>query len=235
MSKKLLLPLLFPLLLSSLLLVGMDAQAGTISGGVPDSEIIARDLRDGASGVHFIDVDSQISGDGVITSWSIWAQSTGPASWGSPQNFDPRQVGLIIFRDNGSGYTVVGKSPLETIPSGAAAWDRKYTFSAHIPVRQGDRLGFFYPFQGSDIGGPYTNPGGVISFQGADTAHGGHNWRRHEPWGSAQATELDPGDSVAYAWFNTGYEVEGTRRIMSINVHGVANATSAPNILLLLE
>ena len=98
-----------------------------------------------------------------------------------------------------------------------------------------DHLGFFYPFQGSDISDPNpSSPGGVIAFTLAEVG-GGHNWRYHVPWGSAQATELDPGDSVAYAWFNTGYEVEGTRRIMSINVHGVTNGTNTPNTLLLLD
>ncbi len=235
MNRKLTRHLIFSLLVTSFLVVSLNAYAGTISGGVDDADIIDRHYRDGASGIHFIDVDSQISGDGIITSWSIWAQSYMP--WApDPTNTDQRQVGLLIFRNNGSGWTVVGKSPLATIPSGASAWDRKYTFSASIWVKQGDRLGFFYPFQGSDINDPNpTIPGGVIAFTLAEVG-GGHNVRYHVPWGSAQPTELNVGDSVPYDWFQGGPEGEGDRgRIYSLNVHGVTNMTIVPNALLLLE
>lgn len=215
-----------------LLLVTLNVYASTISGGVPDSGLIPRDYRDGASGIHFIDLGSPISGDGWITSWSIYAQSHGP--W--MDNTDSRKVGLIIFRDNGSGYTVVGVSPLETIPSGALAWDKKYTFTdlgPGIHVKAGDYLGWYYPFQGSDYGPGPTNPGGVIAF--AKVAGGGHNVLWHDPWGSTQNTELGVGP-VPDNFFNASEP--GIGRIYSINVSGSTNpkvAATGPYLLLLLD
>ena len=238
MQRKMTLYRLFPLLITSFLMVSLNAYAGSISGGVDDAGVIARTQRDGASGFHIIDLDSKISGDGRITSWSIWAESY--MSWiPGIVNTEQRQVGLIIFRDTGSGYLVVGESPLETISSGASAWNRKYTFTdlgTGIEVKRGDYLGIYYPFQGSDISGPYNNPGGVIAFDSVALDAGGHNVRFRYPWGSAQPPELVVGALVPYNWFNAGPEVEGgLGRIFSLNVSGVANLTTAPNALLLLE
>ncbi|MFA5112361.1 MAG: hypothetical protein WC443_13200 [Desulfobaccales bacterium] len=228
-----------------LLSVSLNAYADTISGGVPDSDLTARQLRDGASGIHFIDLDSFISGSGWITSWSIFAQSSIVPDWVA--NFESRQVGLMIYRNNGSGYTVVGESPLETIPAGASAWDRIYTFSdlgTGIQVQQGDLLGWYYPFQGADSGPnpggyPYypndTNPGGVIAFDKILVSQDGHNVRWKGLWGSQQPPELAVGDSVAYSWFDSGPESEGgLGRIYSLNVSGSTNPVPVPPSLLLL-
>jgi hypothetical protein len=235
MHRKMSLYRLFPLLITSFLMVSLNAYAGSISGGVDDAGIIARTQRDGASGFHIIDLDSKISGDGRITSWSIWAESY--MSWiPDTVNTAQRQLGLIIFRDTGSGYLVVGESPLETIPSGALAWNKKYTFTnlgAGIQVKKGDYLGIYYPFQGSDIWGPYDNPGGVIAFDNVAIGAGGHNVRFRSPWGSQQPPELAVGALIPYDWFNIGPEVEGAGRILSFNVTGVANVSTAPNTLLL--
>jgi len=227
------------------LLVGVNAYADTISGGVPDSGLTVRQLRDGASGIHFIDLNSPISGNGWITSWSIFAQSSIVLDWVA--NFESRQVGLMIYRNNGSSYTVVGESPLETIPAGALAWDRIYTFSdlgTGIHVQQGDLLGWYYPFQAADSGPnpgnyPYypndTNPGGVIAFDKILVSSGGHDVRWHGLWGSQQPPELAVDASVDSSFFDSGPESEGgLGRIYSINVSGSTNPVPVPPSALLL-
>lgn len=222
--------ILLALAMAILLLGSFNASAAPISAGVPDSGITARYNRDGASGIHFIDLDSPVSGSGRITSWSIYAQMAIP---GWSDNTDSRQVGLLFYRDTGSGYTVVGKSPLETIPSGG--WDKKYKFTnlgSGIQVKKGDYLGFFYPFQVTYI---YVYPaesipGGVIAFDFVPIDAGGHNVRWHEPWGSSQNTELNVGDSVDYSWF---YDLKFPNgRIYSINACGTL--APIPGAVLLL-
>jgi hypothetical protein len=195
-----------------LLLVTLNAYATTISAGVPDSGIISREFRDGAGGINFIDLSSPISGDGWITSWSIFAQSHGP--W--VDNTEPRQVGLVIFRNTGTGYMVVGESSLETI----STWDRKYTFNdlgSGIQVKSGDYLGWYYPVQGDGT----NNPGGVIAF---DLAGGTHNVLFNTDWGSQP--KLAVGDSAPYTAFTLQL------RTYSINVSGTAVPVPASLLLL---
>lgn len=219
------------LAMAFLLIGSFNADAAPIGAGVPDAGLTARQTRDGASGIHFMDLDSPVSGSGWITSWSIYAQQSVPGWW---NNSDARQVALLFFRDIGSGYEVVGKSPLETIPSGS--WDQNYTFTlaTAIPVQAGDYLGFYYPFQGSDISQIGQTPGGVIAFDWVATSSGGHNVRWHHPWGLAQPV-LNVGDSVADGWFDSGPESEGNMgRIYSINASGTTTLTPIPSGLMLL-
>lgn len=225
----------FLLVLIVVVLLGgaLDSSANSITVGVPDAGLIARDTRDGASGITFIDLDSKVSGNGWITSWSIYAQQYIP---GWSDNSDARQVALYFFRDTGSNYQVVGKSPLETIPAGG--WDKKYSFNlaSPIPVQAGDYLAFYYPFQGTDIYNypSQSIPGGVIAFSRDYTSSGGHNVRWHNPWGSTQAA-LNVGDSVLHGWFNSGPESESDQgRIYSINASGTTTLTPIPSAALLL-
>jgi len=134
------------LVLAACLMISLNVSAGTITGGVSDAGLTDRWSRDGASAINFIDLSSTISGNGWITSFSIYAQSHAE---GWENNTDARQVSLIIFRNDGNYYDVVGTSPLETVP--ANGWDQKYTFdlSNPIPVQTGDYIGWYYPLQGS--------------------------------------------------------------------------------------
>ena len=144
------------LVVAILLTLSLNASAALISGGVSDADIKARTQLDGAYGINFIDLVNPITGDGWLTSWSIYAGGTG-------------EVKLIIFRANGPNYDVVGTSPFETISAAG-----KYTFtdlgSSGMAVKAGDYLGWYYPV---------TNSAGVISFD-----YGADNVAWVEPWGS---------------------------------------------------
>lgn len=129
-----------------LLMTNLNAWASSIHGGVSDADLMDRPEIDGASGINFIDLSNPINGDGLITSWSIYAKGN---------DDDAKMVGLIIFRSNGTDYDVVGKSPLETITMGG--WNQRHTFTdlgGGISVKAGDYLGWYYPPQN----------GGVIAF-----------------------------------------------------------------------
>jgi hypothetical protein len=227
--------LLAALALTVSLALGVSAYADVI-GGVPDGGIIERALRDGASGINFIDLDNsrRISRDDLILTWSIFAQAYCEGWWASP-NYEARKLGLVIYRDIGSGYQVVGKSSLETIPAGVSNWDKIYNFNlgAGIQVQTGDYLGWYYPWQGSLYYGandPGNIPGGVIAFSRI-AGGAGLNDVRYRGWGPGE-TELTVGQTVADNEFNILYLAENAGRIYSINVS--TNAIPLPGAVWLL-
>jgi hypothetical protein len=178
-----------------------------ITGGVDNNEIISRSLRDGASGINFIDLNSTISSDGWITSFSIWPESNA-ATWGT--NTDSKQLSLIIYRNNGDYFDVVGKSPIETVAT--TQWDQKLVF--HLPgngiqVKKGDIIGWYYPPQGITPG----DPGGVIAADNIAIGSGGHDVRWLSPWGY----QTEASGSILKTDFS-GQD----GRIYSINVSGVS-------------
>ncbi len=231
--------LIATLVLTVLLSMNFAVQADIILGGVADDDIKTRDLRDGASGITFIDLDQsrRIKADGVITSWSIWAQYS-CEGWGTVD--EDKQVGLMIFRNTGSGYKVVDKTPLVTIEAGQTTnWDKRYDFTlnATIAVKQDDYLGWYYPYQGpgSSTQNPLdpSNAGGVIAFSRVDgtagsNGSGGLNDVRYHGWGPGE-TQLNKDVTVAYTWFNDLIAAEGKGRIYSINL----SAVPLPGALLL--
>ncbi len=202
--------LLMALAAGILLLVTPNAHATFIMAGVPASGLTSRGLVDGAGGIDFIDLSSPINSNGMITSWSIYAQITG-GPWGV--NTSPLGVQLVIFRSIGGNYTVVGESPTETI----STWNGKYTFDlvSGIQVQAGDYLGWYYPPQGS-LG---SLNGGVIAY---DYPTPGNNVLFTTAWGSAP--ELSVGDVLS-----AGTLTEQDR-LYSINVSGVP---LPPTVLLL--
>ena len=196
------------------LMVSLNASAGTITGGASDAQLTSRTLRDGASGINFVDFSSTISGNGWITSFSVFAQSwldQSVAPGWDTNNYDARQLALFILRDTGSNYQVVGTSPLETIPAGQTNWDKVYTFALPgngIPVQKNDYIGWYYPFQGAAFQGPGV-PGGVIAFSA-----GGHSvYWAPTTWGQGVA---EVSGSLPYGYFQ-GYD---NGRTYSINVQG---------------
>ena len=205
-------------------LTSFNVSASTISGGVDNSQLISRTTRDGASGINFIDLSRTISGNGWVTSFSVYAESYTGSGWG--YNTDPRSLALIIFRTDGSNYDVVGTSPLETVQTNQ--WNSIVTFAlpgSGIQVQKGDYLGWYYPYQGSGAfnSTDYSNAGGVIAFNwGGDNVHWINNWGPAQP----EAT-----GSIAASAFS-GYD---GGRTYSINVSGttVAPVPVPPAFLLL--
>jgi hypothetical protein len=201
--------LLMALAAGILLLVTPNAHATFIMAGVPDSGLISRGLVDGAGGIDFIELSSPINSNGLITSWSIYAQNTG-GPWGV--NTSPLGVQLVIFQSIGGNYTVVGESPMETI----STWNQKYTFDlvSGIQVKSGDYLGWYYPPQGI----LNSVNGGVIAYDSTS----GNTVQFTTAWGSAP--ELSVGDVLLASTLT-----EQTR-LYSINVSGVP---LPPTVLLL--
>ncbi len=211
----------------SCLLVSVGVNAATISGGVVNSDLISRDMRDGAQGINFIDLGRPITGSGWITSWSIYAQQNSAAGWQA--NTESRQVGLIIFQANGAAYDVVGYSPLETI--GTNGWNQVHVFAdlgTGIHVNAGDFIGWYYPNQGSFDA---QNPGGVIGFSWTPGSKG-DDIRWNTPWGNSVNAPFNVPQSeytgTGYT-FNSGYNLgaygDGSNgRIYSINVSGTTQA-----------
>ena len=145
--------------------VPLTSCASIISGGVSESELVARTWRDGAYEITFIDLTHRISADGWLTKWSFYAQYY--SAPGFPPTLDPRKVQLKIFRDPGALSTVyqfVGQSPMVNVDQG---WDKVYSFDlANIPVKKDDIIGWYYPTLSPET------PGGVIAaaqFTGTDT------------------------------------------------------------------
>ncbi len=193
-----------------LLLITPNAHATFIMAGVPDSGLSTRAYVDGAGGIDFIDTSSPINSNGLITSWSIYAQNTG-GPWTA--NTSSLGVQLVIFRSIGGNYTVVGESPMESI----STWNEKYTFDlvSGIQVQSGDYMGWYYPPQG--ISGSLN--GGVIAY---DYPTPGNTVQFTTAWGSAP--ELSVGDVLPASTLTT------QDRLYSINVSGVP---LPPTVLLL--
>jgi hypothetical protein len=173
--------------------VGLS-QANIVMGG---ADLKYRNNIDGAYGIDFIDLAHRIKTDGSITSWSIYAGS----------NTEQKQVELEIYRENGSNYDLVGKSPL--VYGSQAGGIINYTLSTPISVKENDIIGWYYP---ASNGG-----GAVISF---DYTDGSVRWT--EPWGSYPEVT----GSVSRDYFNYA-----GNRVYSIQVEGTP--VPLPSALLL--
>lgn len=188
------------------LCICLQAQPAAASSVVGGSDIVPRFTRDGVANITFIDLSNSIQTDSTLTGWNIWAQDYA-FTW--PYSNDPRELKLIIFRQDGTDtFAVVGKSALETVVD----WNQAYHFDLASPIaaQAGDYIGWYYPNDN------YPVPGGVISFDSS---------------GSTQTAFLygDEIDQTTPAL--TSFIIEP--RTYSINVEGVP-AVPEPSTALLV-
>ncbi len=145
------------------------------------NDVIPRPAVDGATSIIFFDLNSPISTNGAITSWSIFASS---------QQSGEGKLKLKIFRDIGATWQFVGESPLETV----ATWGAVNTFllPVSMPVQAGDIVAWWYPggtvpsvtYSGSgqtmNNGDWGSNPDVDITYDVPDLlanrSWGGHGW-----------------------------------------------------------
>jgi len=102
----------------------LTAQAG--------NPVIDREFADTARDIYLVDTNNSVNVNGNLTSWQIWAKNTLPAQ-------------LVIYRRNGTSWSVVGKSDLKTPVVGA----NSFNLPTPIKVQAGDFVGLYYPQQGS--------------------------------------------------------------------------------------
>ncbi|NPV04897.1 MAG: hypothetical protein HPY67_09215 [Syntrophaceae bacterium] len=199
--------------LAAVHLGAVTAGAALIMGG-QDPLSQNPETRDGASGIIFVDLTSRVSADGTLTGWNIYAKQYYKLEPSQPDS-SARNVQLVIFRQSGSDYIVVGMSPMETV----SQWDRFYHFNLPgIAVQKNDIIGWYYPkiAQGDN----YYPPGGVIGY-----SDGGNN--THWYWPAEGAVPPGIGGTLALSLFS-----DGGPRTYSINVEG--NPVPIPGALWLL-
>jgi hypothetical protein len=91
-----------------------------------------RQYADGRNNFYLVDTNNPITGSGKLTKWNIWAKNTLP-------------VQLVIYRQGGNSWSVVGTSDVKTPVVGA----NSFTIPTPIQVEKGDFVGLYYPQQGS--------------------------------------------------------------------------------------
>jgi hypothetical protein len=96
------------------------------------NDVIHRQFTDSASNFYLVDTNNAINADGNIHSWKIWADRSLP-------------VQLVIFRQDGNNWSIVGRSEQVTPKTGL----NELTLSDSIAVKAGDCVGLYYPGQGS--------------------------------------------------------------------------------------
>lgn len=97
------------------------AQADTIVGG---NAAIARTNVDGFSNFSIIDRNAPITTTGALSSWSVYAGNTG-------------SVALLIYRFDGSQYSIVNSSAMQTPVAGL----NTFSLGAGFNVQAGDFVG----------------------------------------------------------------------------------------------
>ncbi|MDJ0660789.1 MAG: lamin tail domain-containing protein [Crocosphaera sp.] len=100
-----------------------------LTGG---NNIIHRQFTDTASNFYLVDTNNAINLDGYVNSWKIWADNNLP-------------VQLVIFRQDGNNWSIVGRSEQVTPKTGL----NELTLSSPIAVKADDCVGLYYPQQGS--------------------------------------------------------------------------------------
>lgn len=122
----------------------LTAQAG--------NPVIDRTYADGENNFYLVDTNNSVNVNGNLTSWQIWAKNTLP-------------VQLVMYRRNGTSWSVVGKSDIKTPVVGA----NSFTLPEPIQVKAGDFVGLYHPKQGSvayTLNGPdsFPNLSGKVLF-----------------------------------------------------------------------
>ena len=121
-----------------------NANHGTINGAIWQQEEIpvadltggnelkSRGVCDTRTNFYLVDTNNPININGDINGWEIWADTTAPLQ-------------LIIYRKDGSSWSVVGKSDMKTPVVGL----NQFSLSTPMTVKQGDFVGIYYPGGGS--------------------------------------------------------------------------------------
>ncbi|MDJ0843249.1 lamin tail domain-containing protein [Crocosphaera sp.] len=100
-----------------------------LTGG---NDLIHRQFTDSASNFYLVDTNNAINVDGYVNYWKIWADNNLP-------------VQLVIFRQDGNNWSIVGRSEQVTPKTGL----NELTLSSPIAVKAGDCVGLYYPNKGS--------------------------------------------------------------------------------------
>ena len=145
-----LLALIGALALGVALIAGYGTVEGAIAGGNDPSDRASG--PDTQAAFSILDRNSPISGDGVLTSWTIFAREIAVDP-------DQAQVKLKIYRDTGSDFQVVGESAFVTPDLIAGA--QTFALATPIPVLAGDFVGMRVDAQGIV---PYEVPAGCTEF-----------------------------------------------------------------------
>ncbi|QYX31207.1 lamin tail domain-containing protein [Sphaerospermopsis torques-reginae] len=100
-----------------------------LTGG---NELKSRGVCDTRTNFYLVDTNNPININGDINGWEIWADTIAPLQ-------------LIIYRKDGSSWSVVGKSDTKTPVVGL----NQFSLSTPMTVKQGDFVGIYYPGGGS--------------------------------------------------------------------------------------
>jgi hypothetical protein len=103
--------------------------ASIVGGNV----IVDRQLADTFQNFHTMDTNHPFNADGNLTHWEIFAENTNP-------------VQLVIYRQEGGVFYVVGRSKTETPHVGYNLFELG---DAKIKVQAGDFVGMYHPSMGS--------------------------------------------------------------------------------------
>ena len=114
----------------------IDSISGTYRPPVATAKagnpVINREIVDTAKDFYLVDTNNSVNVNGNLTSWQIWAKNTLP-------------VQLVMYRRNGTAWSVVGKSDIKTPVVGA----NSFNLPTPIQVKAGDFVGLYHPQQGS--------------------------------------------------------------------------------------
>ncbi|MBE9058362.1 LamG-like jellyroll fold domain-containing protein, partial [Sphaerospermopsis sp. LEGE 08334] len=121
-----------------------NANHGTINGAIWQQEEIpiadltggnelkSRGVCDTRTNFYLVDTNNPININGNINGWEVWADTIAPLQ-------------LIIYRKDGSSWSVVDKSDTKTPVVGL----NQFSLSTPMTVKQGDFVGIYYPGGGS--------------------------------------------------------------------------------------
>ena len=128
--------------------VSLTDEDGTYNSGTTQTignSLVNRPSLDSFVNFSIVDRNNAIPAAGVVTGWQIYAGDTTP-------------VRLLVYRQSGSNYTLVGKSPLVTP---AALGVNSFSLASPISVQAGDFLGYYTQSNGAV---PYDNvgTGGIV-------------------------------------------------------------------------
>lgn len=111
------------------------------------NDIVDHEALDTRVSFYMADSARPIKEDGQITRWRIFSRNANPLK-------------LVIYRPEGTTFSVVGYSPVTTPKAGI----NEFTLAAPIQVQKGDLIGWYYigaaciPFTAGPEGGSYYSP-----------------------------------------------------------------------------
>ncbi len=109
-------------LLTTFLALQSDARAVLEAG----NEVIDRHLTDTFEDFHILDRNNPFQISGLVTQWEVYVM-------------DSSQLALVLYRDIGDGFDVVGRSELQSTVEGF----NRFTLTNPISVNAGDFVGLY--------------------------------------------------------------------------------------------